>query len=802
MMFKNYLKISIRNLLKHKFFSVINIAGLSIGLAACMLIFMYISGEQSFDDYQKNKKRIFRVTMEWQTGSGNIAYALNPPPVAPALKQNYPQVESAARILKIGKKMVMRYEDKTFYEDPFLYVDPEIFEILTIPFIRGNPKTALDRPGKIVISERIAEKYFGNANPLGRRLDIDIQIDRLDYEVTGVVKNAPTNTHMKYDMFIPISVVEDMGWMNDWTWPGAYTYIKLAPNVDVQAFEEQIRHLSDDYIENESGANIGKYIYSVQPVTDIHLHSQLTFEAEAPGSLLSLYLFSAIGLLILLSAGMNFMNLATARSANRAKEIGIRKVVGAERLQLIQQFLGESLFMSFVSLGIAILLVKILLIIFNSFVGINFILVNLFQPRLLFPIILMALLAGLAAGSYPALFLSAFDPVSVLKGPISSGSRSYITRKILVVGQFTISIILIISTIVLFKQLSFMKGQYLGFDKEQKLVIPFQGWNPLEHNYEMIKNEFSAHPSISEASACSRVPGQGAGSFMTNLMGEDENKNQMMFYLLCDHDFIPQYNIKMLTGRSFKKEIGTDSSGACIINEAAVKSFGWDSPQEAIGKRLREGLYGLEVEIIGVAKDFHYRSLQIEVEPLIIEMLPQMFSQISLTFYSPSVKEALSWIERRWNELFPGKPFEYFFLDENFDRQYRAEEQTGKIVGALTFLALFVAFLGLFGLSAFTAEQRTKEIGIRKVLGASISGIVALLSKEFIKWVLLANLIAWPIAYYAMDRWLQNFAYRIGIGLWTFLLAGTLALGIALLTVSYHAIRAATTNPVEALRYE
>lgn len=801
-MFKNYLTIAFRNLIRHKAYSFINIAGLAIGLSVCILIFLYVSKELSYDNYHQDKDRIFRVTMEMQSQSGNKAYAVNAPPVAPALKQNFPQIESVARIMKLKQKMLVRHKDNIFYEDLFLYTDHEIFDIMTIPFIKGNPKTALDHPGKIVISERIANKYFGNENPIGKILHIDIEIDKLDYEVTGVVQNPPDNTHFKYHMFIPLSIVKEMPWMNDWTWPGMYTYIKLAPNVNVQTFEKQIRYLADNYVKNEEGAVSGKYRYFLQHLSDIHLHSNLTFEAEAPGNILSLYIFSTISLLILLIAGMNVVNLSTARSANRAREVGMRKVIGAERRQLILQFIGESIFLSFISLIFAFFIIEFLLPFFNKFFTTNFTFTHIFHSNLLCLIIFVTVLFGLIAGIYPALFLSAFKPTLILKKITGRGAHGFIIRKLLVIGQFAITITLIIITIVVYRQLYFMKNQDLGFEKEQKLVIPFKGWHPLENNYETIKNEFLTHPLILGASASSRVPGEGVGSFVTRLAGDTDIKKQMMFYLWCDHNFIPLYNIKIIAGRSFEKEMTLDRRRTCIINKAAATSFGWQSPQEAIGKRMIEGLHGQEMEIIGVANNFHYKSLQTHVEPLVITIYPTMFYNISLSFNAAAEKEVLPWIEKKWGELFPGKPFEYFFLDENFDFQYYAEDRTGKIVGVMTFLALFIAYLGLLGLSAFTVEQRTREIGIRKILGCGVPGIINLLTKDFIKLVLIGNVVAWPIAYFICNKWLENFAYHSNIGTWPFFIAGALALVIALLTISYQTIRAATANPVETLRYE
>jgi putative ABC transport system permease protein len=462
------------------------------------------------------------------------------------------------------------------------------------------------------------------------------------------------------------------------------------------------------------------------------------------------------------------MNLATARSANRAKEVGLRKVVGAQRLQLISQFLGESLMLSLLSIGLAMLIAKLAIPLVTRATGITLSFSQLLTPGILISLVAGSILVGLAAGVYPAFVLSAFRPVATLKGILRSGSRGFAMRTILVVVQFAISIVLIFGTMIMYKQFHYMKNQHLGFEKEQKLILPLRGGISITENYESVKDHFSSHPSITSAAVSSSVPGRTLSSFSIRIVGEDEERSQDMFHMFFDHDFVPNYGIEMVVGRAFQKEMSTDIRGAFLINEAAVTAFGWSSSKDAIGKRLQTGFGGRINPIIGVTKNFPYRGLQSEVEPLIMEYQPDIFRYITLSIEISNLKESMAFVESQWKTMFSGNPFESFFLDTDFEQQYRSDEQVGRIFGIFTILGLFIACLGLLGLASFTAESRTKEIGIRKVLGASVIGIVFMLSKQFTKWVLLANVIAWPVAYYIMNRWLKNFAYRADINILIF----------------------------------
>ena len=796
-MLKNYLKIALRNFRRHKGYSFINIAGFAIGMAVCLLILIYVRQELSYDKYHKDVGRIYRITQDIRTQTSNRHFAPVSPMVAPTLKAEFPQVENAARALPTSPRLVT-LEEKIFYERLFMYADQELFDVLTIPLIWGDPKEALTRPQTLVISERIALKYFGQDNPVGNTLEINQQ----EFEITGVAVDHPENTHLKYDLIASMETLFDWSEMTNWYSTMFFTYLKVKPSVKMNEFSQQVVHLADNYVADRLTPRGISYNYFLQSLSAIHLHSPVRYDVEPTGNAAYVYIFSFVGFFILLIACLNFMNLSTAQSAKRAKEVGLRKVVGAQKSQLINQFLGESLMVSLLSLGLAMLMAKLAIPVVARMTGITMNFSLLLTPMVLAALIGGSIFVGLVAGTYPAFVLSSFKPVATLKGILRRESRGFALRTVLVVFQFVISIILIFGTLVMSNQFNFMKNQHLGFNKEQKLILPLRGGISITENYEGVKEQFTKHVAITGATASSSIPGSSLSSFSIRIVGEDDERSQDMYHLHFDQDFIPEYEIPMVAGRSFQKETSTDIRGAFLINEAALTAFGWSSPEDALGKRLQTGFGGRINPIIGVTKNFHYRGLQSEVEPLIMEFQPDIFRYITISIETSNLKESMAFIESQWKTLFAGKPFESLFLDAHFDRQYRSEEQVGRIFGIFTVLGLFIACLGLLGLASFTAQSRTKEIGIRKVLGASIPGIVFMLSKQFTKWVLLANVIAWPVAYYIMSKWLKNFAYRADINILIFVLSGFLVLAIALLTVSFQSIRAATTNPADSLRYE
>jgi len=799
-MFRNYLKIAMRNIQRYKGYSFINISGLAIGIACCILIFLYVQEELNYDNYHKDKDRIYRVAMHFESKSLTIDFATVGPPVQIVLKRDFPQVEFAARIQGRDRPIV-KCGDRLFHESRFFYADNELFDILTFVFLKGSPENALVRPQSAVISKRMAEKYFGDEDPLGKIININSE----EFQITGVIANSPSNTHLKCDILISfksLKVDRDMG--NAWGWTSFHTYIKLGENVNAVDFGGQIRKIENKYAPEREFKNN----YYLQPLTDIHLHSRLAGETERPGNLLNIYITCTIGFLILLIACINFMNLTTARFSTRIKEIGIRKVVGADRRQLIAQFLGESVLFSFFSFFLAIIIAGISLPLLNDISNKAFVFKDFLKPGVFGAALLIILFTGFASGSYPSFFLSVFKPSGVLRKGSGLSIKGSLFRKVLVVIQFSVSIFLLIGTFVVYRQLNFMRNSYLGFEKEQKLIVRINLDYLQDFSYEGIKTEFLGYSQITNAAVSSGIPGRGVGGWTTLLSGVEDDKAQVMSYLFIDQDFLGVYKIELSAGRNFNKELTGDVDNSFILNEAAVTAFGWKTPAEALEKEIETG-YGVKGMIIGVVSDFHYSGLQREIRPLVIGFCPgsglDYFNTpgfLTMTLNTADMNTSIDVIKDKWQEFHPDVPFQYYFVDSIFDGFYRAEERTRTIFSIFTSLGLFIACLGLFGLASFTAEQRTKEIAIRKVLGASLSGIIVLLSREFLKWIIIANIISWPAAYFLMNRWLQNFSYRINPELRLFMLAGILAFFIALLTVSYQAFKAATANSVKSLKHE
>jgi putative ABC transport system permease protein len=791
----NYVKLALRKMKRHKGYSFINIAGLATGMACCLFILLYVQFELSFDDFHKDIDRLYIVGSLRISESGRTMEIGNMVHWAPTLKDRYPQVEAAGRVTQ-GWLSQVRYQDRIFKEEDLWNADPGVFEVLTIPFIQGDPRTALNRKNTAVIAAATAEKYFLDKDPMGRQLNIEGQ----DYEITGIVQNPPANSVFRYKIIKSWATVADedhfQGWEPGMT--GIVTVIKLKPKVDPRIFEEEIRLLPYEFCGEKlkkQGTDMSNFLLAARDARQVSMASG---EIRPSASRIYVYIFSVVGFLILLIACMNYMNLATARSANRAAEVGMRKVVGAQKRQIIKQFLGESLVVVFFALASAVALVQLFLPYFNTLANTRFESASLLQPGIILGAIGLYLIVGVAAGSYPAFVLSAFKPIAVLGGAMKSGSRGKVMRRILVVSQFAISIALIIGTIIIYRQITFMKNQPLGFDKDQKLVVMLRDWDMISENYEAVKSEFLRHPNVLNATATSGVPGSMINRTWVFPAGEEDSRGQAFRSLRCDHDFTKVYGIEMVAGRHFNKEIRTDTHQAFIINESGVKAFGWNSPEEAIGKKLWEERY----RVIGVAKDYHWWGLQREIEPMIMRVVPGLFRSLTFTIRTTGTAETIGFLEQTYQELFQGDLFEYFFVDTNFDLQYNAEERLGRLFQTFTGLGILIACLGLIGLASFIAEQRTKEIGIRKVLGAPVSGIVYLLSKEFTRWVLIANLVAWPAAYYSGRVWLKNFAYKAHLGWEIFVISAVLALVIAVLSVSYQALKAAMANPIESLRYE
>jgi putative ABC transport system permease protein len=793
-MLKNYLKIALRNLRKQSVYSFINVTGLAVGMACFILIFIYVKDELGYDRYHEKAGQIYRLVGDLDRNDHRPQSAATGPPMAPAMRDEFPQILNAARIAPASRRrdqVLVSHQQRRFYEKRLGYADASVFDIFTFPLVKGDPKTALAEPYTMVISEALAAKYFGNEEPLGKTLTVE---NEAEYKITGVLKDMPQNSHFRFDFIASFeSLKEDYGGMYDCWWCRmAYTYLLLPRDVLPEAIEKQF----PAFLKKHIGPRAESMQLRLQPLVDIHLRSSLSDEIEPGGNLAYLYILATVGVFILLLACTNYTNLATARSAQRAKEVGVRKVVGANRKQLVWQFLGEAIMLAALALPLAVVLVEWSLPTFNELTGKTLHFTYLNNWRVLLGLIVVALLAGLISGGYPAFFLSQIQPAKVLKGQGDAGARVSVLRSTLVVVQFTFSISLVIATIVVFDQLDYLHSKRLGFDKEQVVVIPLRDFES-SRSYESLKSALLQNPAIVSVSAASQIPPERLLDLEVWPGDEKETGKRRMKTVVVDYGFFETLGISIVEGRTFSKSFGTDAAGF-VLNESAMEAFGWKS---AVGRRFGAAWSNKSGAVIGVVKDFHFESLHQKIEPMVFFM-EDWYQYIVVRLRSADYAATLAFMREQWQKIAPHRPFEYSFLDEEFDKLYKSEERIGKLFGYFTGLAIFIAGLGLFGLAAFAAERRTKEIGIRKVLGASVAGIAALLSKEFVRFVAVANLIAWPAAYYAMSRWLQNFAYRVNIGWWVFALAGGLALLIALLTVSTQAIKAALANPVEALRYE
>jgi putative ABC transport system permease protein len=793
---KNYITVAFRNLKRHKGYSFINIAGLAVGMACCLLIFLYVRHELGYDRYHDKADRIWRVTTELVFENG-FNRATTPAPLGPAMAAEFQEIESVARFMKaydIADKILVSRGPCTFYEDKWLFADASVFDVFSFPLLRGNPKTALQAPLSVAITESVAGKYFGTDDPMGKVLTVLDRHKKTDYLVTGILKDIPKNSHFRFDFLAAFSSLDQYEFnLSNWFNIMYYTYAVL---------KKESR--STD-LENKFPGLVKKYTgYSVmqlhlQPLASIHLHSQLGQEIEPNSDVVYVYVLSAIALLILLIACANFINLTTSQSAARAKEVGLRKVVGANRRQLVTQFLGESVFLMMLALCVALILIEIILPGFNVFTGKDIGLIRSVNLWLIAGLVGITLLVGLASGAYPAFILSVFDPVQVIKRRRNPGGKKSFLRRGLIVFQFAISAVLIISTIIVGNQMHYARSKKLGFHKEQVVVLPLWRSGP-NVSTKALKNEFLKNPRVLNASFSSGLPGRILHQWFVQIEGVDSLKAQAkpsIAVLMVDHDFVKTMGLKLAEGRDFSERFISDEQEAVLLNEAAVEAYGLKSP---IGLKVKtENKSGI---VIGILKDFHFASLHQRIEPLIMYIAPRYFNYLSIRISPGDIPASLAFLKEKWEVAAPGQPFEYFFLDADFQRFYRSEEKLGRLFGCSSLLAVIVACLGLFALVSYSAERQTKEIGIRRILGASLPGLVLSLTKQFFKLVLIANLVAWPVAYYAMNRWLQRFAYRTSIGLGTFVLAAAIVFVIAGLTVSAQAVKAALANPVDSLKYE
>ena len=805
-MLKNYIKTALRNLFRHKGYTFINIFGLATGIVCCLLILVYVQDELSYDKYHQKADRIYRIVNLGVIRGNHIEMPLVSGPWGPAMVQEFPEVLKAVRIKPPDSRWVISYKEKKFPEKGMYFADPAFLEVFDVEMVAGDPESALDAPHSIVLTEEMAQKYFGEEDPLGKILIGD---NWLNFDITGIMKKHPPTTHMDYDFLVnfetlnkaiePVNKQLLYGDLSrNWQNFRIYTYLLLETNANPGTVEAKMRTLLEERLGRlmrTAGVELNPYL---QKLTDIHLKSDLQGELGPTGDESYIYIFSAVAVFILLIACINFMNLSTARSQSRAKEVGIRKVVGADRVQLIKQFLGESLTFTFLASIVAAIAVFFLLTPFNIIAEKNISASSLMNGQTLLLLLGLVIIVGFVSGSYPAFLLSAFHPAEVMSGKKRLGGSGGLLRKVLVVVQFAISIFLIIGLSVIFSQMGFIRNRPLGFDKENILAVPLSDPAP-RSTYESYKRALLSNSQVLSVSGASTIPGGLLGIGLLRPFGRPADENLTVQFINVDYDFVKTLGLEIFEGRDFSREFTTDMNRALLLNEEALKQFGFDS---GLDKRLTPGGPNA-LPVIGSLKDYYFESLHQKIDPFVMILATeQAFNWVFIKTTEENMPDVIPFAEREWRRINPGHPFEYTFVDRSIASMYQSETKLSRLFSIFTAIAIYIACLGLFGLASFTAAQRTKEIGIRKILGASVGGIITLLSKEYVKWIALANIFAWPLAYYFMRRWLEGFAYHIDLNIIAFLISGLLALIIALLTVSVQTFKAASTNPVDSLRYE
>jgi putative ABC transport system permease protein len=805
-MFKNYLKTAVRTLLRYKGFSLINILSLTLGIIGCMVIALFVYDELQFDKSIPGHENIYRVYEERTQPSGVSKMAVTPPAFSSFLQKTYPEVDTTARILMSSDKFLMEAGDKKNYEEKGWFVDPSFLNMFSLKFSKGDPVTALNEPNSIVISEELAERYFGNNDPIGKILKIDQQ----DYAVKGVMQKLPAHFHLDFHYLMPLSSTGiSKERYEKWTWTQFYTYIRLKPGTNGKNLENKFQAYVKKDILPTMGDEGSTFMPFFQSLKNVHLQSSgFVYDNAIKGNETYVKALTIIALFVLAIACFNFVNLSTARSFRRAKEIGVRKVVGADRKQLVIQFLGETILLSVLSMILATIATLIILPALNQFTGksIEF---NLLQnPLLLLLILGGGLLIGILAGLYPAFILSGFQPIKVLKNmKLTGNSSSAWLRESLVVIQFALSALLIVSTLIVFRQTKFLNDKDLGFDKEQVLFFNIRG--DVETKLAAFKTELLKSPNIASVTAGYGLPGDQFAGESVKVPSLSATKDVSINLFIGDHDYIKTLGLRIIAGRDFSREMATDTSDAFIINETAVKEFGFGNPQQALGKAIEwskwvpDSLNPVKKgKVIGVVQDFHYKSLHEKLAASVIQIYNPIAVKVAVKMKTADAKNTIAYIKTVWDKFSPAFPLDYKFMDESYGKMYSSEEKLSDLLWIFTLMAIVVGCMGLFGLAAFSAEQRTKEIGVRKVLGANVLNIIVLLSKKFLKLVVIASLIAFPVAWWAMNNWLADFPYRVAISWWIFAIAGFSALAVALLTVSFQSIKAAVANPVKSLRSE
>src|SRR5664280_1125110 len=787
-MLNNLIKTAFRHILKHFGYSILNILGLTLGITSAIFLIIYVSNEVSYDRYHEKAERIYRVSTTIKEPDDQFTWIVAQIPFGPQVAHDYPDVQSFVRFINMPRALY-KYEDKQFNEENFYYVDSTLFDIFSYKVLKGEVKSALLGPKKIILTEKIANKYFGKSDPIGKTLTTGTDT----YEVTGVIQDVPTNSHFRFDAVAARNNLPKQ--LGNWGNFGVFTYLLFPEKFDVKAFETKMQGMYDAYMKTIFEPLKISITYHLEPITRIHLYSTNASEPEPTGSITYVYIFAIVAIFLVLIASMNYMNLATARSTRRAREVGLRKVVGSRRGPLVLQFLSESMVFTLISLLISIVLIIVLLPRFNLLAGKAFNIHVIYSPVVLLSLLAIILIVGILGGSYPAFFLSRFSPVTVLKGEVTQGSAGSLFRKILVVIQFTVSVIMIICTLVVFRQLNFLKTSDQGFD--QKNVVGLQLNGPMIRKYPVLKQSLHENQNVKYVTSTTTAVGEGSGKVIFNVETDQGMSQKGVNFAVVDHDFIETLGIKMLKGREFQQDMPSDTLTGVVVNEAFAKRMNWSEP---IGKKVELKPF-IDGRVIGVMKDYHQTGMYNSIESLMLLYRP-LNNVIYIKLSGNDTKQTLSFIEKKWKEIFPDQPFVYAYLSERFNRQFEADDKRGLVFTMFTVLAILIACLGLFGLASYMVEQRTKEIGIRKVFGANENTILGLISKDFLILVAIGIVIAVPVAYYFMNRWLENYVYRTKIEVPLLLAAAFLTILITFLTISYKSYQAAIMNPARALKAE
>lgn len=790
-MLKNLLKTAIRHILKHFGYSVLNILGLTLGISSALFLIIYVADEVSYDRYHENADRIYRVSSKITEPDDQFTWNVAQIPFGPQVVKDYPEVQSFVRFINMPRALY-KYEDKEFNEENFFYVDSTLFDIFSYEIVKGEGKSALVEPKKIILTETTAARYFGNADPIGKTLTAGTNT----FEVTGVMKDVPSNSHFRFDGVASRNNLPKQ--LGSWGNFGVFTYLLFPENTDMKAFETKIQGMYDAYMKTIFESMKIKIEYILEPMTRIHLYSTNAGEPEPTGSITYVYIFAIVALFLVLIAAMNYMNLATARSTRRAREVGLRKVVGSRRLPLIMQFLSESTVLTFISIILSLVILVVLLPKFNSLAGKAFDLHVIYSPAVLLSLLGVIIIVGIFGGSYPAFFLSRFSPVTVLKGEITQGSAGSMFRKILVVIQFTVSVIMIVCTLVVFSQLNYLKTMDQGFDQTNVIGLQLNNQSMIR-KYPVLKQTLLENQNIKYVTSTNTAVGEGSGKVIFNVETDQGMTQKGVNFAVVDHDFVETLGIAMASGRDFQEDMPSDTLTGVIVNETFVNRMGW---QEAIGKKVELGdANTIRARVVGVMKDYHQTGMYNNIESLLLIWRP-LNNVVYIKLSGTDTQKTIGFIESKWKEVFPDQPFAYTYLEERFSRQFQADEKRGLIFTLFTILAILIACLGLFGLASYMVEQRTKEIGIRKVFGANETTILKLISKDFLILVSIGIIIALPAAYLFMNKWLENYVYKTEISALLLISSALITIAITFITISYKAYQASVMNPASSLKTE